>query len=193
MEQKKAGILERIKKIRRDQWIVFLLAGVLAVLISVPAEKKQKQETQEETKASVYQNSADDITALEQHLEAILEKMEGAGRVSVMITRKDDGEKIVEKDIPVTNRTTQEEGSDGILRNTSENQSDEATVYEKSGDGSETPYVTKEIAPEIEGVLILAEGGGNAVTEKNITDAVMALFGLEAHKIKVMKMKERSA
>jgi len=47
------------------------------------------------------------------------------------------------------------------------------------------------VTEPVTGVLVLAEGGDNAVVEKNITDAVKALFGLEAHKIKVMKMQER--
>ena len=46
----------------------------------------------------------------------------------------------------------------------------------------------KTLAPQIEGVLVLAQGGDNAVVSANITEAVMALFGIEAHKIKVMKM-----
>ena len=32
-----------------------------------------------------------------------------------------------------------------------------------------------------------AEGGNNAKTAADITDAVVALFGIEVHKIKVMK------
>ena len=39
------------------------------------------------------------------------------------------------------------------------------------------------------GVLVSAEGGGDPVVVKNIQEAVMSLFQLEAHKIKVMKMK----
>jgi stage III sporulation protein AG len=34
----------------------------------------------------------------------------------------------------------------------------------------------------------VAEGGGNAVIVSDISEAVMALFGIEAHKIKVVKM-----
>ena len=40
----------------------------------------------------------------------------------------------------------------------------------------------------VEGVLIVAEGVGNSVVERNIQQAVMALFPVEAHKIKIMKM-----
>lgn len=42
---------------------------------------------------------------------------------------------------------------------------------------------------EVIGVLIVAEGADNSVTVQNIQQAVMALFQIEAHKIKIMKMK----
>ena len=42
---------------------------------------------------------------------------------------------------------------------------------------------------EVTGVLIAAQGGDDAVVVQNIQQAVMALFQVEAHKIKVMKMK----
>lgn len=42
---------------------------------------------------------------------------------------------------------------------------------------------------KVNGVLIAAEGADNYVTVENIQQAVMALFQVEAHKIKVMKMK----
>ena len=42
---------------------------------------------------------------------------------------------------------------------------------------------------QVTGVLIAAEGADNSVVSRNIVEAVMALFQVEAHKIKVMKMK----
>lgn len=42
---------------------------------------------------------------------------------------------------------------------------------------------------EVTGVLIAAEGADNSVTIQQIQQAVMALFQIEAHKIKIMKMK----
>ena len=41
----------------------------------------------------------------------------------------------------------------------------------------------------VTGVLIVAEGADNSVVSRNIVEGVMALFQLDAHKIKVMKMK----
>lgn len=45
----------------------------------------------------------------------------------------------------------------------------------------------KELAPEIEGILVLADGADRATVKAEIVDAVQALFPLPAHKIKVLK------
>ena len=42
---------------------------------------------------------------------------------------------------------------------------------------------------EVTGALIVAEGADDSVTVQKIQQAVMALFQIEAHKIKIMKMK----
>ena len=44
------------------------------------------------------------------------------------------------------------------------------------------------ILPEIEGVLVVAEGGDSPRIVSDISDAVKALFQVEAHRIKVIKM-----
>lgn len=104
-----------------------------------------------------------------------------------MIMRKSSGEKIVEKDTPVTDRSTTEEGDDGN-RSSVEKVQEESTVYTQDGNGGRVPYVIEEMEPQIQGILVVAEGGDNSQVVQNITEAVMALFGVEAHKIKVMKM-----
>ena len=41
---------------------------------------------------------------------------------------------------------------------------------------------------KVEGVVVVAEGAGSATVDKNILDVVMALFNVEVHKIKIVKM-----
>lgn len=41
------------------------------------------------------------------------------------------------------------------------------------------------------GVVVVAEGAGNAVVEMRISDAVKALFSIEAHKISIVKMRSQ--
>ena len=94
----------------------------------------------------------------------------------------------MEKDLEQSH--SQDEGNgEGQVSSSQSAQSSEATVYQKDSQGNEIPYVTEQKTPEIAGVLVIARGGGNASVQQEITEAVMALFRVEAHKIKVMKMK----
>ena len=44
--------------------------------------------------------------------------------------------------------------------------------------------------PKIEGAIVIAEGGENAMIKTNIVQAVSAVTGLATHKIQVFKMEE---
>ncbi len=52
----------------------------------------------------------------------------------------------------------------------------------------ESRLLEKKQVQRVEGVLVVAEGAGNAQTDAEIIRAVQALFSLESHKIRVMKM-----
>ena len=68
-------------------------------------------------------------------------------------------------------------------------ESSETTVY-NSDSGEGEPFVSRQNLPTIEGVLVIAEGGGDQMVAANISGAVEALFGLEVHKIKVVEMNQ---
>ena len=59
-----------------------------------------------------------------------------------------------------------------------------------SGTGENTPVIAKELRPELSGIIISAQGGGNPTVRAEISAAMEALFGLPAHKIKVLKRVE---
>lgn len=107
-----------------------------------------------------------------------------------MITLKSSAERSLDKDTESDQETVTEEDSqeepDSRQRHPKEN-----TVYASDSDsatqGSGSPYVSKELSPEIEGVVVIADGGGNAVVKENISSAVQALFDIEPHKIRIMK------
>ena len=158
---------EMLKTGGKNRWAVFLLAGLLLLVISLP--------TGEEKRAPVLQ-SVSQAEELAERLEKVLSRVSGVGKTKVLVTLKSDGKRLVEKD-----STTREDSSES--RDQEEN-----TVYEKNGSGQEKPYVSETMEPEVSGVLVVAEGGDDPVTVREITEAVQALFGIEAHKIKVMKM-----
>ncbi len=170
----------------KNTWLILGIFGVLLLVIALPADQTGKKGSEaaqtvvEETTQQTGQERADDATAaLEKRLEETLSLIDGAGKVRVMITLKDTGEKVVEKD--VTRRTDTDTGGN---ENSDLSQS---SVYEKDG-STETPYVSNEMTPQVEGVLVVAQGGGNSLVKQNILQSVMALFPLEAHKITIVKM-----
>ena len=106
-----------------------------------------------------------------------------------MITARSTKEEVVLKDTPYSRSDTTEQDSQGGTRKSTEINSQEGSVLEKQEDGSESPYITKELQPEIEGVVVIAQGADDTKIVAEINEAVEALFSVPSHKIKVMKMK----
>ena len=171
-----------IRKIKKDKWLIILLVGLLLVVIAMPVSDIKSDQTQDEQQMQKAENASEDTyaDALETRLENALAKVEGVGNVKVMITLASSSEKVVEKDQEMTSEV--QEGENG-----GKNISSSETAVYANGNGEEMPYVKQELSPRIEGVLVIADGGDNAIVIENITEAVQALFGVDTHKIKVMK------
>ena len=174
---------KKIKEIGIVKLVIMLAAGVLLLVISVgdlsffkssDTNKTTVVEKEEE------KQKQDDVAVLEQRLVTALEKVEGVGKVTVMITLKSSKEKVTLKDSPYTDSTS----GDSVEKK----QEEETILIEE--DGSTTPYVVKENEPIIEGVLVIAKGGGNQTLKNEIIHAVEVLFNVSSHKIRVMKMED---
>ena len=191
MKKKEWFSPEKLKGIPKNQLLIGGLAGVLLLVIALPTEQKKQQETElSQGKESGVEQPAANYSGyekeLERKLEEILTAMEGVGKVEGMITLQDNGEQVLEKDISRNSQEVTEEGE--VKRNTYESQYQEETVFVKESGNEGQPFIAKESVPAVEGVLVVAEGGGNGKVAKNISDAVLALFPVEVHKIKVVKM-----
>lgn len=189
-----SGLRTGEKLPKKNQLLLILLSGILLLVIvfPVPEQRESSSAAQqagdaETSLSSEIRDNGDYERYLEEKTSRILEDVEGVGEVTVMITLKSDGQKIIEKDQSSSSQSTDEEDSSGGTRSVEDRSSDKTSIYEQTADGSSTPYVSKELAPEVEGVVVIADGGDNAVVAQNITEAVQALFGVEAHKIKIMK------
>lgn len=188
------------KKMTRENMIVLALTGILIMVIAIPAGGKKKEEdigsksglsdresAMIEKEEAVSQSKEKELEA---RLEQFLSCMDGVGKTKVMVTFAATEERVVEKDIPSRSSSqTSENDSAGGSRSVVVQDQEEDTVYTTDGAGNQIPYVKKTLAARVEGVTVLAQGGGSPVIQKNITDVMEALFGIEAHKIKVAKMK----
>ena len=199
--------------LKKDNIIIFILAGVLLFIIAMPTQKTESQSGQNlfsaaKESASAIGNggtgkeasSSHDIEdsfgtdqeqayvrGLEEQLKDALEDVAGVGKVTIMITLQSSKELVVEKEEPVSRSSTTETDSKGGSRNVQSSEFQQKVVYvTKSGDSE--PYVVKTYAPRIEGILVVAQGAGTGTVNSTISEIVQALFGVEPHKIKVVKM-----
>ena len=186
--------IDRVKNLKKEQLMILLLCGVLLLVIAVPTEDSSRSQKASEVQAESGTQSemAEDVSVsrtrqLERQLKSILSQVEGIGRTEVMLTLKSEGRKIIEKDLEQSQGKEEDQGGETAVLS-DQAASSESTVYQRDAQGNELPYVTEELEPEIAGVLVIAQGAGNPSVVAEITEAVMALFGVEAHKIKVMKM-----
>lgn len=177
------------KKLKRSDWLILVLAGILILIIALPTDTKEKKQAEEAKENISKENNTMEASKdeIERKLEDILEKIDGAGDVKVMITYQDSGTQVVEKDKNTSENSLEESDSTGGVRSTREQQLQESTVYEEA-DAGNTPFVSKELLPKVEGILIVASGGDNQKVKQNISEAVLALFQVEAHRIKIVKM-----
>lgn len=184
----KEKMRQNIKKYAtRDNLLVLALLGILLMVIAMPVGTSEKG-TEVETEKTP-QGNTEDISALgeeeyavsyeeemERQLEELLESMDGVGNVKVMITLAASDERVILKDYEIS------EEQDSV-------RTVESTVFYTDETGQENPYCQKIITPRVEGVVVVAEGGGDPKRIIEITDVIQSLFDVPVHKIRVVRMK----
>ena len=181
------------KQRKKEQLLTAVLVVVIFLLAFWPSaadhEKQEKQQTEEvQPQVQATETNADERKKLEDDLKRILLQVDGVGEVDVAVTMESTGRKLVEKDVPLSESSVDETGNGTNSKKESKN-SEEATVYLENADGTKAPYVIEETMPVVRGVLVVAQGADDPQVVAEIKEAAMALFHLEAHKIKVMKRK----
>lgn len=214
-------------KIKKEQWLLLMLAGAALMLLAVPGKKKgdsggsfyeSGKETQgtdnrktegkgsllfgEEGEEAAVWGGQDSVKAagsftgsyeaqMEARIKEILKNVDGVGEVDVMVVLKSSEEKVIRVDQNTSSSVTKEQDSGGGQREISQSDKEETTIMTGAGTaGQSQPVIEKEICPEISGIIISASGGGSPQIKAEISEAMEALFGLPAHKIKVLKRVE---
>lgn len=173
-----------LKKMDKTKWLILGLCGILLLVIALPTDTLTDAKEEAALQQSLDALQTEDTVAknyekqLTEELEQALHYMDGVGEVHVMITFGDSGENVVEKDI-----TKSGNGEDST-------QYQESTIYQETE--GRIPYVRRQKLPSVEGVLVIAQGGGDSKVKQDIRDAVMALFAVDAHKINIVKMQNKS-
>ncbi len=188
------------KKFRKDQCLILVLVGMLLCVISLPTEKEKSKSNLWDTTDDKIQNKqmfdsteeADNSSYAahwEEKLEESLRFVEGAGQVRVLITLAGSEEQVLTRDGKEEVSDTQETDAAGGSRHVSETRLDRSVVRTVDERGKEVPLVVRTIAPEVEGVVVIAQGAGSERVRRDIIEAIQVLFEVDMNRIAIIKMK----
>ncbi len=176
-------IIARLKKIKHIEIIIGVIAVVLMIVIYAGVSAKDKTSSAAKTEnTAVYEKNSD----WEKKLADILSTVEGVGKTEVMITYASTTEKITANTTTTSNNTSTSNNG-----NTNSSTSITQAPVIVTNSGKSEPYITKEIMPEIKGVIIVAEGADNPVTRLAIMRAVQTALQINASNIEIFAMNKK--
>ena len=154
-------------RLKQNRAALAAVIGILAMALILLSELfPQKNETPAASGSD--QSAAAYQAQLEQRLEKLISQMDGAGKTAVMVTLE-----------------TGEESIYAVDTQSSEMQSQNTHVLLKDGSAlTETVY-----QPQIRGVAVLCDGGGDVRVAARITEMVGALLDLPSNRICVEQRK----
>ena len=174
------SVLKRIKSLnigRKNIALIILAVVMLFMLVlSEIVGGFQKTESFNED-GSV--NSQKYIQQTEKELEMILEKINGAGKVEVMLTLESSFENVFAKGYS----TKEDKGETDEKK-----EFQEEYIIIKNGSSNEECLVVKVYEPAIKGVAVVAQGADNIKVKNAITQTVCALFNISSARVSVEKM-----
>lgn len=156
-------------------FIAVLLVGVLLLASShLPEQKTEQSQTGEEVTQTF------DLAAFQQTVAESLAKIDGAGRVEVLLSLESGEESVYASDINKSSQTTGE-------NNTSESYQSAMSILSDGGYG-ETPVLLKSNYPTFRGAVVLCDGADSSTVRLEITQAISALCGISSDHISISKM-----
>jgi len=150
---------------------------------SSKSTKQQSSTSSTQSKAEDYEKS------IQENLKNTLEKMDGVGKVEVMISFESGEESVPAVNITDSTNTTEEKDTEGGTRNTTQKNNGSTVVVTNDGSKSQ-PLIVKTYNPKVLGVCVVAEGAENKITQLRISKAITDLFGISEDKVNVYPMKK---
>ncbi len=143
---------------------VFLVIFIGLILLIWPG---QKTSTAVQSAVSE-QKAVFDLEGMEKKIADALSEIDGAGRVTVVLTMKAGSRRML----------AEETSSD-----------DTSAVLVSRGSGYQETVTVQELSPQYQGALVVCEGAGDPAVKLKLVEAVSALTGLGSNKISICKGK----
>ena len=145
--------------------LLVVLVGIILMLLPVSSQTKET----EENKSQIPQESFD-LAAMEQRMEEVLGKIDGVGKLRLMLTLQSGTRLTLAEDTQRDQDRTQRE-----------------TVTLNRGSGNQEIVITNRFYPVYQGAVVVCQGADSSAVRLAITETVQALTGLPADRIRVAK------
>lgn len=162
-----------IEKFTCDKKRLFIIvAGIVGVLLLVvsefiPESEEDVEITENDDEMSFMSYEKD----IEERLKNLIESIDGAGNVQVMVTIESGDEKVYATESKKT-----------------ENNEEKSYVLVDI-EGSDSGLLLKIAQPEIRGVAIVCQGADSPTVRNAVVGAVTSVLGISSNRVNVSKMK----
>ena len=145
--------------------LLVVLVGIILMLLPVSSQTKET----EENKSQIPQESFD-LAAMEQRMEEVLGKIDGVGKLRLMLTLQSGTRLTLAEDTQRDQDRTQLE-----------------IVTLNRGSGNQEIVITNRFYPVYQGAVVVCQGADSSAVRLAITETVQALTGLPSDRIRVAK------
>ena len=145
--------------------LLVVLVGIILMLLPVSSQTKEA----EENKSQIPQESFD-LAAMEQRMEEVLGKIDGVGKLRLMLTLQSGTRLTLAEDTQRDQDRTQRE-----------------IVTLNRGSGNQEIVITNRFYPVYQGAVVVCQGADSSAVRLAITETVKALTGLPSDRIRVAK------
>ena len=186
--KEKVDIFESVKKVinspKRNTYIA-VIGIALVLIIAFSNCSGEGENSVSDTSAKVFDHN-EYSAQLEEKIEKIVESIEGAGKCSVMITLEKTEEYVFFTEEKISTNTLEETAQDKTKQTIESDKETKAGVVENRNSGNDV-LVTTTLMPQVGGVVVICEGGGNVLVQERVTNAVATALNIPHNRVFVTK------
>ncbi len=176
----KTEFKEVLKKLSGNKKnMVLIICAFIAVVLLVASEFAES-EADENLDVKTGVSSEEYIKKQEEKLKTLLEAIDGAGEVEVMLTLESCYENVYLKDSSLKTESYDKEFKE---------EQEESYIMAKTGSNTQEGVIIKVYEPVVKGVAVVATGGDSEKVKMAIIETVSAVFNINSVNISVEKMK----
>lgn len=183
------GVVSRFLKNEKVLRIIVFagLAGIALIFCSSmfkhPSDVKDSSETVVQTSDVLEQYRSD----LCEELGNMLASIDGVGKTKIMLTIEQGVQNVYASDKDIQQKESSQKNSSNENADKQSNEKKKCIVI-RQNDGSEKALTVSQHMPTVKGVLVVCDGGENALVRQRVTEAVSAIFDISSAHICVTKL-----